>query len=173
MSKKADALVIAATNKNLVKLVQQAKFREDLFYRIQVIEITMPPLRNRREDIRLLVEHIFALQNAEDKSDNLPEQLREMFYHYDWPGNVRELTNTIQRYLATDDVILPDPTQMKSQNNGQKTIELHDAVEMLERKMIRAALQQTQWHRSAAARLLNIPRRTLQRKMQKYDLSET
>jgi PAS domain S-box-containing protein len=173
MPKKADALVIAATNKNLAELVQQAKFREDLFYRIQVIEITLPPLRNRREDIRLLVEHIFALHNSEDKSDNLPEQLREMFYTYDWPGNVRELTNTIQRYLATDNVILPDPTQMKSQNNEQKTVKLHDAVEMLEEKMIRDALQQTQWHRGAAAKLLNIPRRSLQRKMLKYDVNET
>ncbi|MGD8845519.1 MAG: sigma-54-dependent Fis family transcriptional regulator [Desulfobacteraceae bacterium] len=168
--KKADIHIIAATNKDLAELVQKGKFREDLFYRIQVIEITLPPLRERREDILLLVEHILAQHNAEDKMAALPEKLRKMLYHYDWPGNVRELTNTIQRYLATDFVTSPGLRQSDSEKNELSTAGLHDAVESLERKMIEQALQQTQGHRGDTARLLKIPRRSLQRKIQKYDL---
>jgi PAS domain S-box-containing protein len=169
-AKKADIHVVAATNKDLAELVQKGKFREDLFYRIQVIEITLPALRERREDILLLVEHILARHNAEDKMASLPEKLREMLYHHDWPGNVRELTNTIQRYLATDLVTSPGLGQSESEKSEPATAGLHDAVESLERKMIEQALQHTQWHRGATARLLKIPRRSLQRKIQKYDL---
>lgn len=170
-SKKADMLIIAATNKELNELVQKGKFREDLFYRIQVIKITLPPLRERREDIRLLVEHILVKFNAENRMADLPEKLRQMLYHYDWPGNIRELINTLQRYLATDLVTLPgghlqiEPELVKTAAAG-----LYGAIESMERKMIEAALQQTQWHRGNTAKLLKIPRRSLQRKMQKYDL---
>jgi DNA-binding NtrC family response regulator len=170
VAKKADALVVAATNRDLAELVQKGAFREDLFYRIQVIVITLPPLRERREDIRLLVEHILARHSAEAELADLPEKLRQMFYNYEWPGNVRELINTIQRYLATDSVTLPGRLQQEPDKNKPEATGLHDAVESLERKMIEAALQQTQWHRGATAKLLKIPRRSLQRKIQKYDL---
>jgi len=170
-ARKADMLVVAATNKDLGELVQKEKFREDLFYRIQVIGITLPPLRERREDISLLVEQILARHDAVDKLGDLPEELRQMLYQYDWPGNVRELTNTIQRYLATDFVALPGRPLHESVEGGKTVNGLHDAVENLERKMIKQALQQTQWHRGATARLLKIPRRSLQRKMQKYELT--
>lgn len=171
-ARKADMLVVAATNKDLGELVQKEKFREDLFYRIQVIGITLPPLRERREDISLLVEQILASHDAVDKLGDLPEELRQMLYQYDWPGNVRELTNTIQRYLATDFVALPGLPLHETAEGGQTVNGLHDAIENLERKMIRQALQQAQWHRGATARLLKIPRRSLQRKMQKYALTE-
>ncbi|MEJ2156065.1 MAG: sigma-54-dependent Fis family transcriptional regulator [Desulfobacteraceae bacterium] len=170
--KKADILVVAATNKELADLVQIGKFREDLFYRLQVIEITLPPLRERREDIPLLVEHILARHQVEDSMADVPEKLRQMLYHYDWPGNVRELTNTIQRYLATDRVTLPNRPQGGDDAFESAAAGLHDAVESLEREMIQKALQQTQWHRGATARLLKIPRRSLQRKMQKYKLRD-
>ncbi len=169
-AKKVDIRVVAATNKNLTNLVHHGKFREDLFYRIQVIEISLPPLRERREDIRLLVEHIFTKNNAENKIIQLPEKLREMLYDYDWPGNVRELSNTIKRYLATDFVTLPGQPQMESEKDSLPATGLHSAIESIERKMIRQTLQQTKWHRSNAAKILQIPRRTLQRKIQKYDL---
>jgi DNA-binding NtrC family response regulator len=130
-------------------------------------------IREWRKDIRLLVEHILAKHDAEDDLADLPENLREMLYHYDWPGNVRELTNTIQRYLATDSVALPGRPRQASDQNLPTAAGLHDAMESLERKMIAAALQQTQWHRGGAARLLKIPRRTLQRKIQKYGLASS
>lgn len=169
-AKKADVRVVAATNKDLTELVRQGKFREDLFYRIHVIEITMPPLRKRREDIRLLVEHILAQHDAGDKMAELPAKLREMLYHYDWPGNVRELMNTIQRYLATDFVTVPGHPQIESENNLPLDAGLYDALGSLERRMIADALQRKKWHRGETADLLQIPRRSLQRKMQKYNL---
>jgi len=172
-ARKADMLVVAATNKDLAELVQKEKFREDLFYRIQVIEITLPPLRERREDIRLLVEHILARHDAEDKLADLPDKLRDMLYRYDWPGNVRELTNTIQRYLATDFVTLPGRPQREPEQSKPAGAGLHNAIESLERRMIEEALQQTQGHRGAAARLLKMPRRSLQRKIQKYGLGSS
>ncbi len=168
--KKVDIRFVAATNKNLPELVRIGRFREDLFYRIQVIEIVLPPLRERREDIRLLVEHIFSQHKAEDKITNLPEKLREMLYQYDWPGNVRELMNTIQRYLATDFVTLPGHPQVDSEKGPSPSNGLHHAIESLERRIITEALQQTNWHRGKTADLLQIPRRSLQRKIQKYDL---
>jgi PAS domain S-box-containing protein len=170
IAKKANVRVITATNKDLADLVRQGKFREDLFYRIHVIAITVPPLRDRREDIRLLVEHILAKHNAQDKIAHLPTKLREMFYDYEWPGNVRELMNTIQRFLATDYVTLPGQSSLDVEQNMPTTGGLHSAIESLEKKMISEALQRTKWHRSEAAELLKMPRRSLLRKIQKYGL---
>jgi PAS domain S-box-containing protein len=171
--KKTDTHMVAATNKDLAELVQKGTFREDLFYRIQVIVITLPPLRERREDISLLVEYILARHDANAELADLPEKLQQMLYHYEWPGNVRELTNTIQRYLATDFIALPGQPQQELEKSQPSATGLHDAIESLERRMIKAALQQTQWHRGATAKLLKIPRRSLQRKMQKYDLKSS
>jgi transcriptional regulator with PAS, ATPase and Fis domain len=170
VAKKAETLMVAATNKDLAELVQKGSFREDLFYRIQVIVITLPPLRERREDISLLVEQILARHDPQARLADLPDKLRQMLYHYEWPGNVRELINTIQRYLATDSVTLPGSPQPQSEESKPEATGLHDAIESLERKMIEAALHQNQWHRGATAKLLKIPRRSLQRKMQKYEL---
>lgn len=171
-AKKVNTRFIAATNKNLYDLVINKKFREDLFFRLQVIEITMPPLRERREDIRLLVENILSEQNAEHEITSLPEELRNMLFHYDWPGNVRELMNTIQRFLATDLITLPGreklPDHLLKPDTG-----LHNAVEELELKLISQALDKTGWHRGETADLLKIPRRTLQRKMTKYKFNQS
>lgn len=167
---KADIRIVAATNKDLSELIHQKQFREDLFYRIHVIEITMPPLRERREDVRFLVEHILALHNASDRMADLPTNLREMLNHYDWPGNVRELMNTIQRYLATGFVTLPDSVNAEAEDSLLSETGMHYALESLERQMISNALQKMKWRRGETAELLQIPRRTLQRKIKKYDL---
>lgn len=169
-AKKADVRIVVATNKDLSSLIRQGKFREDLFYRIHVIQINLPPLRERREDIRLLVEHTLSQHLADDKMADLPAKLREMLYHYDWPGNVRELMNTIQRFLATDSVTPPGLQQRESANNLPLEAGLHAALESLERRMIADVLQRTNWHRGKTAELLQIPRRSLQRKIQKYHL---
>lgn len=170
VTKKSDVRFIAASNKDLTELVLQEKFRQDLFYRIQVIQITLPPLRERREDIRLLVENILSRNNAEEKVADLPEKLREMLFHYDWPGNVRELMNTVQRYLATDVVTLINYPNSDFQKSPSVDNGLHDAIETLELRMIKETLQKTQWHRGKTAEILKIPRRTLQRKIGKYGL---
>ncbi len=170
-AKKVDIRIVAATNKDLPELVKVGKFREDLFYRLQVIEITIPPLRERREDIRLLVEYILSQQKASDKITKLPEKLREMLYQHEWPGNIRELKNTLQRYLATDIFTLPGKTHDLTEEDITSSKGLHHALESLEKKIIAEALQQTNWHRGKAAEALQIPRRSLQRKILKYDLN--
>ncbi len=170
VTKKADIRLIVATNKDISDLVQKGKFREDLFYRINVIQITLPPLRERREDIGLLVEHTLSLHDAENKMVKLPSKLSEMLYHYDWPGNVRELINTVQRFLATDNVALPGHAPQEAEANPKIDTGLPDALEELERRMILDALEQTAWHRANTADLLRIPRRSLHRKMIKHGL---
>lgn len=167
---KVEIRFIAATNKDLRDLVKGGQFREDLFYRLQVIEITIPPLRKRREDIRLLVDHILARHNAEDKIPHLPPKLHEMFYSYEWPGNVRELVNTIQRYLATDLVTVPSHLQQTPEKDPIPSNGLHNALDTLEKKILSKTLQQTNWHRGKTADILQVPRRSLQRKIQKYNL---
>jgi two-component system NtrC family response regulator len=160
----------SATNRDLGELVRQGRFRQDLFYRLQVIEIILPPLRERREDIRLLVEHILGRDDADDKVSDLPAELREMLFHYDWPGNVRELINTIQRYLATDAVSLPGHPELAFSKDASTVDGLHAAVAALEKKMIGQTLNQTNWHRGETASRLKIPRHSLQRKILKYGL---
>lgn len=168
--KKADVRVLIATNKDLADLVRRGKFREDLFFRINVLEITMPPLRERREDIQLLVEHTLSQHGTGEKIVHLPAKLREMLNHYDWPGNVRELINTIQRFLATDSITFPGLTHQRSEEKPSMESGLQAALESLERRMIVDALHETNWRRKKTAELLQIPRRSLQRKMLKYDL---
>jgi transcriptional regulator with PAS, ATPase and Fis domain len=133
-SKKAEVRIVSATNRDLGELVRQGKFRQDLFYRLKVIEIILPPLRERREDIRLLVEHILGRYGDDDKVSDLPAALREMLVHYDWPGNVRELINTIQRYLATDAVNLPGHPKLAFGEGVSTADGLHAAVAVLEKK---------------------------------------
>lgn len=169
-STKADVRIVSATNRDLVELVRQKKFRQDLFYRIQVIGINLPPLRERRGDIPLLVEHILGKHNAHDKAvSDLPAEFREVLYHYHWPGNIRELINTIQRYLATDSVSLPGQPKLEFSKDPSSASGLHDAVATLEKKLISETLNQTDWHRGETAKRLKIPRRILQRKIVKYD----
>lgn len=168
--KKADVRIIVATNKDLADLVHQGKFRQDLFFRINVVEITMPPLRERREDIRLLVEHALSQHGTGDKMVHLPAKFREMLHHHDWPGNVRELINTIQRFLATDSFTLPGKSHEGSEEEQSSEAGLQASLEALELRLIVNALHRTNWHRKKTAELLQIPRRSLQRKMKKYDL---
>ena len=172
-AKKADARIISATNQDLPALVRQGKFREDLFYRIHVIDIELPPLRERKEDIPLLVEFFLARFPSRGKKSYLTGKILDTLSHYEWPGNVRELQNTIQRFLVTNQITLPGGGPM-SPEEAVETLGhedgLNGALEDLERRLIQESLQKTQWNRSQAADLLKISRWTLQRKMLKYDL---
>jgi len=174
-AKKADARIISATNQNLRALVRQGSFREDLFYRIHVIDIELPPLRQRREDIPLLVEFFLSRFPAAGKKPYLTGKMLDTLSHYEWPGNVRELQNTIQRFLVTNQITLPgghtitatEEDPFLNDENG-----LNAALETLERKLIQDSLSKTMWNRSQAADRLKISRWTLQRKMQKYELGK-
>jgi PAS domain S-box-containing protein len=175
-AKKADARIISATNQDLLKLVRAGKFREDLFYRIQVIDIELPPLRQRKEDIPLLVEFFLARFPSTGKKPRLTGKMLDNLSHYKWPGNVRELQNTIQRFLVTHQINLPDGRSMPAiEEDEAVSLEggLKEALEDVECRLIQSGLRQTLWNRGKAADLLKISRWTLQRKMLKYGLGNT
>ncbi len=172
-AKKADVRIISATNQNLPDLVRQGKFREDLFYRIHVINIELPPLRDRLEDIPLLTEFFLSRFPSTGKMPLMTGKIIDTLSHYEWPGNVRELQNTIQRFIATHQISLSSGSTLI--NMEKEDLLTHDKglnwiLEDMELKLIRDSLQKTLWNRSKAADLLKISRWTLQRKMQKHGL---
>ena len=174
-AKKADARIISATNQDLPTLVRKGDFREDLFYRIHVIDIELPPLRERREDIPLLVEFFLARFPSTGKKPYLTGKMLDTLSHYEWPGNVRELQNTIQRFLATDQIVLPGGRSISAEKKAEALWHadgLNAALEELECRMIHESLRKTLWNRGEAADLLKISRWTLQRKMQKYAIGK-
>ena len=171
-AKTADARIISATNQDLSALVRQGDFREDLFYRVHVIDIGLPPLRDRREDIPLLVEFFLSRFPSTGKKPYLTGKMLDTLSHYEWPGNVRELQNTIQRFLVTNQITLPGGRSVSTEEEDDvlgHVESLNNALENTERRLIQESLQKTSWNRGQAADLLKISRWTLQRKMQKYD----
>ena len=149
--------------------------RNDFFYRIHVIPIHLPPLRDRIEDIPLLVDNFLQAHDKGKELNALPGRVMEALYEYNWPGNVRELQNALHRYLTVGrlDFIHAEDGAVVFHDEGatgpQKEIgDIRSAVEKLERQMIRKALIQTDWNRTRAAALLGLPRKTLFRKMKKY-----
>jgi two-component system, NtrC family, response regulator HydG len=157
--------IISASNEILINKVNNGHMREDFFYRIQVIQIQLPPLRNRKQDIPLLVEHFLRKMKIPSGKIRIPGHIMDILIEYDWPGNVRELRNVLQRYVTLGHVefltsgltqnIAPIPTQFN----------LHESVHELEKSLISKALKQTNGNRTQAADLLGISRRTLFRKM--------
>jgi len=174
-AKTADARIISATNQDLPALVRQGDFREDLFYRVHVIDIGLPPLRERREDIPLLVEFFLSRFPSTGKKPYLTGKMLDTLSHYEWPGNVRELQNTIQRFLVTGQITLPGGRSVSTEEEDDvlgHVESLNNALENTERRLIQESLQKTSWNRGQAADLLKISRWTLQRKMQKYDFGK-
>lgn len=178
-----DVRIIAATNRNLADEVKAGRFREDLYYRLNVMNIHIPPLRERAEDIPLLAHH-FLRKYVEKNRKNLKgftPAAMDMLTRAQWPGNVRELENVIERgvilaaslYLSEKD--LPPSMAMAEQaNNGNRPVfDLGGkALEEVESQAILATLEQTQGNKSEAAKLLNITRTTLNNKLKKYNLLE-
>jgi transcriptional regulator with GAF, ATPase, and Fis domain len=184
-NRKVDVRIVAATNRNLKEMVEQGTFREDLYYRLNVINLRVPPLRERKEDIPLLAE--FFLQKASEnngaKHVSLTKRALEKLYDYPWPGNVRELQNEMERLvvLAGEDTkILPEmlsgkiiETSEKSKVQGARLQgKLKDALEDLEREMIREGLRRTGWNKSKLAKELGISRAGLIMKVEKYGLDK-
>jgi DNA-binding NtrC family response regulator len=175
---KVDVRLLAATHRNLEALVRDGRFRDDLYYRINVVTIPLPPLRERREDLPLLIDHFlraFADKNAKSIR-GLTGEAREALLRYDYPGNVRELENVIERavVLTRDDVIdLTDlPLTLDAQAaEPESGAGLVAAVEGLERRMIREALAKADGIQTRAAELLGIGERVLRYKLKKYGLS--
>jgi two-component system NtrC family response regulator len=171
----ADARIVSATNKDVGQLVDRGDFREDLYYRLNVIPVTVPPLRERREDIPLLVEHFlrhFCHRHQRSTKQAAAEVMRVLITH-SWPGNVRQLRNMVERLVVTvaGEVIhaddLPSDTRSEVDRPGGT---LADAVEEAEKRAIVAALADCNFHRENTAKALNISVRSLHYKMNRYGL---
>jgi len=184
---KVDVRVIAATNKNLHKLIEEGKFREDLYYRLNVIPIELPSLRERKVDIPLLVSHFINKYNSINKKGikGIRPEAMEMLERYIWRGNVRELENVIERAvtLETNDNIQADSLSDEIRNyrvEHLKTISeipsegvnLEDYITKIEKDIILSALEKTGWVKKKAAELLNMSFRSFRYKLQKYDIEK-
>ncbi len=180
-----DIRVIAATNKNLDLEMRAGRFREDLFYRLNVVHIAIPPLRDRQEDIRMLVNHFLQKYAAERKSAvpvrGLAQEVDRLFYDYSWPGNVRELENVIERVmiLCPNEIITDNdlPRGFKSSLHNALHLDgipanakLYETLEMVEKTMIQRALKMAANVQSHAAAILGIGKSGLNQKIKKYNL---
>ena len=183
-SKRVNVRIVAATNKNLKEMVENGSFREDLYYRLNVINLRVPPLRERREDIPLLTDFFLDKMSKEGKERfTLTKRALEKLFDYAWPGNVRELQNEIERLV----VLAGDETKLSAEMLSGKILEsadkgkvqgarvtgrLKDALEELERGMIKEGLQRTGWNKSKLAKELGISRAGLIMKVEKYGLDK-
>jgi len=175
-----DVRLVAATNRDLKKLVSEGKFRDDLFYRLSVVTIALPPLRERREDIPLLV-HTFLQQSAWENGRNVREITQEavnVLMAYDWPGNVRELRNTIEQMVVLargERLTLRDvPAAIRGGADLTKitVVRAGMTVEEAERQLMVQALKEMHGNRTRAAQKIGMSRRTLHRKLKKYGLEQ-
>ncbi|MGI9536893.1 MAG: sigma-54-dependent transcriptional regulator [Desulfocapsaceae bacterium] len=186
-----DVRIISATNKDLKEEVQQGRFREDLFYRLNVIHLALPALRDRMDDIPLLVDHFIkkcAANLGKEKLEIAPEALR-LLVNLPWEGNVRELENTIERaaILCNDNVIDPDDVQPESVSIDKSSewsrevdildyipdsVELNDVLYTVEERLLKRALEKTGHVQARAAEQLGITKSLLQYKMKKYSIKK-
>lgn len=173
-AKQSDVRIIAATNKDLKSMTEQGLIREDFFFRIHIVPIYLPPLKDRKDDIPLLIYHFVQKMGGADKKVYIPDAIVQQFQAHDWPGNVRELQNAVSRYLAFDTVELsgtPEIEQGLSQGLPEADMDparepdLNRLVSRYEKQIIQKALMETGGNISKAADLLNIGRRSLQRKI--------
>jgi two-component system response regulator HydG len=171
---RADVRIVAATNKDLRAEIAAGRFREDLFYRLNVIAITAPPLRARREDIPLLVDHFLGVYCAKNNRARLdaPREVLDLFMDYSWPGNVRELENVIERAVVlcrADRLSLADLPDSIREGGSTEPSSISFAVgtplDEVERRLIRETLRQARGDKSVAAQLLGISTRTIYRKL--------
>ncbi len=174
-----DVRVICATHRNLPERVSEGKFREDLFYRLSVIPIKLPPLRERKEDIPALVQHFLSKKKSQDSQKTISAEGIGLFMQYPWPGNIRELENVVERLqvISPEDEI--DPQLIAIQLSGGATVRgmpdfdnlpLEEAVNAFEKSLIVHALKKSEGVKNQAAKLLGIRTSTLYYKLEKYGL---
>jgi DNA-binding NtrC family response regulator len=177
---KVDVRVVAATNQNLEEMVATGTFRKDLFYRLNVIHLELPPLRTRGEDISLLAQHFldkFCLENSRPPMGFTPEAMQAL-KNYLWPGNVRELENVVERAVALSNspavglADLPEEVQQQSEGEENIVVQVGASMEEIERLAIRQTLKKTGGDKEVAARILGIGLATLYRRLKEMDAKE-
>jgi DNA-binding NtrC family response regulator len=192
-SQTVDVRVVAATNRDLEQMVAEGRFREDLLYRLNVIQVELPSLRDRRSDIPNLVHHFIRKVNERRnrRVTGIEPDAMDLLCGYEWPGNVRQLENTVERMVllrADDELEVSDvppkirgesyqqPASFRSPHDSPELpndgIDLRDAVERFENSLIRQALERSGWNKNRAAAILQINRTTLVEKLKKKDLGE-
>jgi DNA-binding NtrC family response regulator len=178
---RVDVRIIAATHRNLQAMIEDGAFREDLYYRLAVIPLDLPPLRDRRVDIPELLQHFFARAREKHKRPNLhlPPELAPYFQNYRWPGNIRELENIVERLVVLargDEVRLEDlPGALRQQRPPLEALQIDlppegISVEAVERDLILRALERCNWNQTHAARYLDLSRKALIYRMEKFGL---
>ncbi|BBB32660.1 two-component system, NtrC family, response regulator [Thermotomaculum hydrothermale] len=170
---KIDIRIISATKKPLGELVKKGKFREDLFYRLNVVNLKLPPLRERKEDIPLLIKHFINKYNGNETTEKIIEKHIDVLMAYNWPGNIRELENFVQRICAFPE--FPYNYFEKTDENSaifDGKIPLDEYISKREREIILNSLEKFNWNISKTAEFLKIPRTTLRSKMQKYGIKK-
>jgi len=176
----ADVRILAATNKDLHKEVEEKRFREDLFYRLNVINIRIPPLRDRKEDVQLLAMHFLKYYSDKNNKpiESFTEEAMLALSSYDWPGNVRELENAIERAVVFTNgkqiplSVLPQGVSAFAESRHSLTFKIGTPLRELERKAIDITLHHTRGDKNMAARLLGIATRTIYRHLEKLDNQE-
>ncbi len=178
---KTDIRVVTATNKDLVEAIQEGSFREDLYYRLHVVPIFLPPLRERKDDIPLLVNHfinLFNKKNPEKSMERMDDEVLEFLMDYDFPGNVRELENIIEHgcVRARGPVILLDNLPQSLLSNNKffigKSLKSSNPLDTLEKEVVLATLKNVNWQYLKAAEKLDISRTSLWRKIKKYSITK-
>jgi DNA-binding NtrC family response regulator len=170
-----DVRIISSSNRNIKSTIQEGRFREDLYYRLNVIDIQLPPLRERKEDIPLLIQHFITKFSNEFKKNisGVSKDALKLLLNYSWPGNVRELENVIQRAitLSQHDTILPEdlpPSMLQETDKNvlEKAVQEKYTINQLEKEYIRRILVEVGGNKSKAAEILGLDRKTLYRKLE-------
>jgi transcriptional regulator with GAF, ATPase, and Fis domain len=174
--RKIDIRVISSTSQEVKEQIEKGHFRKDLFFRLNTIHVQLPPLRQRKEDIPLLVNHFIETHSSERGSSKLSPSIMELFVNYDWPGNIRELENEVKRLVAIkggEAVVASDILSEKFENKedaGLQNLSLYQRVALLERQQILKALVENNWVKKAAASSLRIPESSLRFKIKQHKL---
>jgi transcriptional regulator with PAS, ATPase and Fis domain len=177
---KADFRLLAATNQNLEDMLENGRFRSDLFYRLNVIPLHIPPLRERKEDLIPIADHLLKQMTHDFSEIQLDPQSVKILREYEWPGNVRELSNVLERVVSSLDKNTIFPHDLPFYLHGRQKIipsannsSLKSVQDAAEKEAIRLALESSDDNKSKAADMLGIHRSLLYKKMKKYDLSPT
>ena len=169
-----DIRIISATNKNAGDLVKHGLMREDFFYRISIIPITLPPLRDRLEDLPFLVHHFLEKLGTGNNLPVIPSHVTSRLQAHAWPGNIRELQNVVHRYVTMNQLDLPQPEETSPNEippmEGGVPTPLSVVLEKAEKAHILRTLEATRWQKAKAADFLGIHRKTLFRKLRSYGI---